>query len=71
MNCRAGITTRPADRKAEWKKEYPNMHNWKIVPFKNLKAAQDWENNQLCYKSKGYRDPDLPDAKWYGYRFEF
>ncbi len=71
MKCRVGITTNLADRKAYWKKKYPNMRNWKPVgPFASRKAAQAWEDRQPCEKSGGGRDPDSPSAKW-GYRFDF
>jgi hypothetical protein len=72
MGCRAGITTRPADRKAEWQQEYPNMRNWqKVGPFGSRKEAQSWEDRQPCVKHGGGADPDSPGAKWYGYRFDF
>lgn len=72
MGCRVGITTRLADRKKEWEREYPRMRNWQQYgPFKNRKEAQEWEDRQTCDKSGGGADPDTPGAKWYGYRFEF
>lgn len=72
MKCRAGITTRPEDRKQEWKVRYPSMKNWELFgPFASRAEAQKWEDNQLCEKSGGGSDPDSPFAKWYGYKFDF
>ena len=72
MGCRAGITTRPTDRKTEWQQRYPNMRNWLLSgPFASRKEAQSWEDRQPCEKSGGGADPDSPSAKWYGYRFDF
>jgi hypothetical protein len=72
MGCRAGITTRPSERKAEWKDKYQSMRAWQLVgPFQNRAAAQAWEDKQACERSPGGDDPDSRGATWYGYRFEF
>jgi len=72
MSCRAGITTRPNERKTEWQAKYPKMSNWQLFgPFVNRIQAQDWEDRQPCEKSGGGDDPDSPSAKWYGYKFDF
>ena len=46
MGCRAGITTRPDERKTEWQRKYPNMHNWKVSEFPTRRDAQLWEDSQ-------------------------
>lgn len=72
MGCRAGITTRLSERKAEWQQKYPKMRNWQqFGPFADRAAAQAWEDKQACDKSGGGADPDFRGAKWYGYRFDF
>ena len=73
MGCRAGITTRPNERKSEWQQQYRTMRNWRLEgPFANRAAAQAWEDRQHpCEKSGGGADPDSLGAKWYGYRFDF
>jgi hypothetical protein len=72
MSCRAGITTRPSDRQREWKQKYPGLYNWQLFgPFSNRSLAQAWENNQPCVKSGGGDEPDSPNVKWYGYRFDY
>ena len=71
MPCRAGITTRPKTRKGEWKLEYPNMWGWELHgPFDTREDAQAWEDHQTqCIRHGGGKEPDDPDAKWYGYIF--
>lgn len=73
MPCKAGITTRPDERKKEWRIKYPTMRGWTVVdPYPNRKAAQDWENRQtMCERHGGGDEPDLPGAQWYGYRFDY
>lgn len=72
MGCRAGITTRLDERKAEWQGKYRSMRNWQAVgPFASREGAQGSEDRQPCEKSGGGADPDTPNAKWYGYRFDF
>ena len=73
MPCRAGITTRPDERKKEWKQKEPTMRNWKLVgPFPSREAAQAWEDQQLlCTKHGGGSDPDGILTEWYGYRFDY
>ncbi len=72
MPCRAGITTRLAERKKEWLELYPKMRNWKAFgPFRNRAAAQAWEDKQPCQKSGGGADPDVAGAKWYSYQFDY
>jgi hypothetical protein len=73
MKCRAGITTRPDERKLEWKNKYPSMTNWQLHgPFGSRIEAQIWENRQFqCEKSPGGNDPDNPKLKWYGYSFNY
>jgi len=72
MGCRAGITTRPSERKTEWQQHYPNMRNWQLFgPFLIRDAAQAWEDKQPCEKSGGGADPDSLLVSWYGYRFDF
>ena len=72
MGCRAGITTRPNERKGEWQQRYSAVRNWQLESlFANRAAAQAWEDKQPCEKSGGGADPDFPGAKWYGYRFDF
>ena len=72
MSCRAGITTRPKDRKMEWKQDYPNMRNWQVFgPFSTREKAQEWEDRQPCVKHPGGNDPDTRGAEWYGYRFDY
>ena len=72
MPCRAGITTRMRDRKAEWQQRYPAMQNWQTFgPFANRSEAQDWEDRQIgCERHGGGDEPDTA-APWYGYRFDF
>jgi hypothetical protein len=73
MSCRAGITTRPEERKKEWLIEYPSMRNWQVFgPFASREMAQSWENSQYgCDKSHGGNEPDDRNAKWFGYRFNY
>jgi hypothetical protein len=73
MACRAGITTRPTDRKNEWKERYPNMRDWGLVgPFATRQEAQAWENRQRgCDRSGGGDEPDYLGARWWGYRFDY
>ena len=48
------------------------MRNWtERGPFSDRAAAQAWEDRQPCDKSGGGADPDTPDARWYGYRFDY
>jgi hypothetical protein len=73
MTCRAGITTRPEDRKREWRLEHPTMRHWEVVgPFASRQEAQSWEDRQRgCERSGGGDEPDYPGARWYGYRFDY
>ncbi|MGI9337783.1 MAG: hypothetical protein ACR2P4_04650 [Gammaproteobacteria bacterium] len=72
MGCRAGITTDPWRRKNEWERKYPSLSNWQEKAFSSREAAQRWENaQQSCDKSGGGNNPDNPNAKWYGYRFDY
>ena len=72
MPCRAGITTRPKERKAEWERIEPTMRNWRLSgPFSSRQVAQDWENQQPCAKHGGGNEPDSPTAVWFGYRFDY
>lgn len=72
MPCRAGITTRPDERRKEWLQRRPGMRNWEATPFSSRATAQVWEDAQYsCEKSGGGADPDSPGATWYGYRFDF
>ena len=72
--CRAGITTDLERRKKEHFDDYPTMFSWnsKEGAFPSREAAQDWEDEQEnCEKSGGGRNPDDPNAKWYGYWFYY
>ncbi len=72
MGCRAGITTRPEERKREWKRRYPTLRNWQQQRFTSRAAAQSWENQQWgCERHGGGSEPDYIGAVWYGYRFDF
>ena len=72
MPCRAGITTRPSERKKEWERSEPTMRNWQLFgPFSSRQAAQQWENQQPCIRHGGGNEPDTPGAQWYGYRFDY
>ena len=73
MPCRAGITTRPTERKKEWLQYYPQMTNWQLVgPFPTRGEAQRWEDNQMdCMRAGGGSHPDVPGVLWWGYRFNY
>jgi hypothetical protein len=72
MACRAGITTRPDERKREWERKEPTLRNWQLFgPFASRSAAQKWEEQQPCTKHGGGNEPDTPGARWYGYRFDY
>ena len=72
MPCRVGITTRPEKRKTEWEQIEPSMRNWRLFgPFLSRQNAQQWENKQPGEKHGGGHQPDTPDIKWYGYRFDY
>lgn len=72
MACRAGITTRPSERKKEWEQKYPNMYNWVLHgPFDSRTNAQAWEGAQNCEKHHGGNEPDSSSAMWYGYTFDY
>ena len=52
MPCRAGITTRPEERKKEWQLLHRSMRNWQVTPpFSSRAEAQAWEDGQRCEKS--------------------
>ena len=72
MSCYAGITTDPERRKEEHKINYPNLYNWEQQPFSSRKSAQEWEDRQTeCHREGGGREPDNPNAIWYGYKFYY
>ena len=67
-----GITTDPNRRKEEHQKKYPNLSNWTQQSFSSRNEAQNWENQQTgCTHHPGGREPDNPNATWYGYRFSY
>jgi hypothetical protein len=72
MPSRAGITTRPEERKREWERVKPSMRNWRLFgPFLNRQSAQQWADKQPGKKHGGGHQPKIPDIKWYGYRFDY
>lgn len=73
MACYAGITTDLQRRKEELQRNFPTMKNWTPQgPFENREKAQEWENKQYeCGKHPGGNEPDNPNAKWHGYRFDY
>ncbi len=73
MSCRAGITTRPQERRAAWMREYPTLYNWQLFgPFVSRQQAQAWEDLQrTCVRSGAGAEPDAAGAKSWGYRFDF
>ena len=73
MPNRAGITTRPDERKNEWQRYYPNLRDWQMVgPFASRAEAERWESNQLyCLRSGGGAEPEVPDVQWWGYTFRY
>jgi hypothetical protein len=72
MPCRAGITTKPEERRREWEQEEPTMRNWELSgPFSSRQAAQEWEDEQPCIKHGGGNEPDARGVQWWGYRFDY
>ncbi|MGD8898364.1 MAG: hypothetical protein PVJ73_20210 [Acidobacteriota bacterium] len=73
MACRAGITTRPTERKNEWLEYYPAMRNWQLVgPFATRGEAQRWEDEQeACLRSLGKSYSETTGVPWWGFRFDY
>jgi hypothetical protein len=72
MPRKAGITTRPRERRLEWMRQYPVMHNWQLLgPFVSRDQALAWETLQHdCERSGADAEADVEGARWWGYRFE-
>jgi len=76
MVCRVGITTRPEQRKQEWKRKVDGLRNWQILAKRqNREDAQNLENQYAkqygCKASGGGNDPDGPNETWSVYRFDY
>jgi hypothetical protein len=71
--CRAGITTRPHERRVERLRNYPTMHNWEVFgPFDSREEAEAWEEQQRrCGWSGPDEEVDVTGAKWWGYHFDY
>lgn len=76
MACRVGITTNLAERKAEWERRHPTLHNWHVLKvFGSREQAQAFEKQaaerENCACGEGGREPDSPGAAWCVYYFEY
>lgn len=73
MPGRAGITTRPHERRLEWMREHPALRGWRqFGPFVSREQAQAWENLQRgCERSGDGAERDTAGARWWGYRFDY
>jgi hypothetical protein len=65
LACEVGITTRPQERKQEWRIKCHAMHDWTVIgPYSTRQAAQDWaERHTECEVHGGGDEPDLPGAQ--------
>ncbi len=76
MPCRVGITTRPEERKEEWKARVTGFHGWQLLErTRDREKAQQLENHYAkrfnCIASGGGDDPESSDDWWYVYSFVY
>ncbi|MCY4524839.1 MAG: hypothetical protein OXB84_08875 [Halobacteriovoraceae bacterium] len=74
MRCRVGITANLETRKAYWKRQYPNLTNWKILARGlSYSAAQKEENRYslMCGCEAHAGGVDDGSQNWYVYRFDY
>ena len=67
-----GISKDPSVKREEHKKNFPTLHNWKVVErFPNKGSAEDWRDAQEgCEKEMdGYHGG--VGVEWYGYKFDY
>lgn len=72
MACRIGITTRPEDRREEWRSRCRGFRNWRILERHNTKTAAQAAENRLarqlgCEAHPGGDGPEY--ATWSVYYF--
>ena len=73
MPCRAGITTRPEERRAEWERQVVGLTNWRILgTYRSRQEAQAHENRyaQQTGCRAGAGGSDAPGL-WHVYRFDY
>ena len=74
MACRVGITTRPEERKEEWRQKHPDLRNWEQYgPYSTKSEAQRIET-ELARKFGCEAHPGGQGAeydKWFVYKFEY
>lgn len=73
MACRIGITTDPDRRELDWKREYPNLRNWKNLEWHKTKSAAQQAETRLarqhgCVSAPGGNDAD---GDWCVYKFDY
>ena len=76
MSCRAGITTRPEERRSEWKRRYYGFRRWRVWgPYSDRAKAQRLEAAMAreiqCVAYQGGRWPEKKSGPWYLYYFEY
>lgn len=74
MPCQVGMTTRPNERKEEWKRERPTLRNWEILHrVRTRSEAQRLEtqeaNTRGCNSGEGGDGPENGD--WRVYYFQY
>ena len=72
MPRRAGITTRPHERRTEWLREHPIMSNWQVFgPFASLEQAEAWQDLQrTSIRCDAGAEARTESARWWGYWFD-
>ena len=76
MDCRIGITTKPADRKQYWEGKHPTLSNWRILKRDLTRKQAQAEEKRLsllhgCVAHAGGGGNVSPRARWSVYYFEF
>ena len=71
---RVGITTRLEERKKEWERVYPDLHNWEVIRKCDTQDECQRYEDELCKELKAdcYRGGrNVIDKPWYVYRFSY
>lgn len=77
MSCKIGMTTNLQQREAYWRRQYPNLWDWKVLegPFYTRELAQERETKLAqrygCESHYGNDEPDTPDSIWHVYYFSY
>jgi len=74
MACRIGITTDPDRREREWKREYPNLRNWKNLEWHKTKSAAQQAETRLARRLGCEAAPGGPGDEhdnWCIYKFDY